>query len=107
MSGVTDLASALTVADQRGEVLFTLFYRQTFFARGTGTIDGQEVPTAGLIIDRTIVNRGSTGIQYPFSTTRRFETDVGATLLTGTRSVDSRANFSSGERGGTYSFFEE
>ncbi|MDX1567302.1 MAG: BamA/TamA family outer membrane protein [Longimicrobiales bacterium] len=57
-------------------------YRQTFFARGTGTIGGQEVPTADLIIDRTIVNRASTGIQYPFSTTRRFETDVGATLLT-------------------------
>jgi outer membrane protein assembly factor BamA len=57
-------------------------YRTTAFRRGSGTVDGEEVPTAELVLDRTILNRASAGVQYPFSRTRRAEANVGATLIT-------------------------
>jgi len=48
---------------------------------GTTDVNGETVRSIDLIEDRTIINRVSGGIRYPFSVNRRFEAEAGYTRM--------------------------
>ena len=83
---VKDIGGQVAYANRDSRTNWTLQggripYRTAFARRGTGELNGQQLRTIDLIIDRTILNRATAGLRYPFSLTRRFEADAGATHI--------------------------
>ena len=62
-------------------------YRSGFTQLGTIEIDGTTARTVDLVINRTIINRASALVEYPFSETERLEAQLGGTHIAFDREI--------------------